>query len=135
MKIRNIIIEVFVGLLCIGLIIGIIFWQKAKNNKVADSKGEIEFIVVYKNDEKVIDDKIKFKEEDTLFSLLDRTYTLVSDNGAYGHTIYTINGYETDFSASYFSIMINGEYATTGIDGIELVDGEVIEFVWQEIIW
>lgn len=135
MKIRNIIIEAIVSIICIGLIVTIFIWQKNKNNNITNEVGQISFKVIFKDDELVIDDIIKFFENDNLFDLLNDKYELVYDENIYGHTIYSINGYATDFTTDYFSIMINGTYATTGIDGIELIDGEVIEFVWQEINW
>lgn len=49
----------------------------------------------------------------------------------YGLMVDTVNGIKYEYTAdgAYWAFLINGEYATTGVDTTEIVDGATYSFV------
>lgn len=54
------------------------------------------------------------------------------EEGAYGLTIYTVDGETASWeeNQSYWALFIGEDYATTGADGIVLTDGGVYKLVY-----
>lgn len=52
-------------------------------------------------------------------------------DGDYGLMVDTVNGIKYEYTAdgAYWAFHINGEYATTGVDTTEIVDGATYSFV------
>ena len=52
-------------------------------------------------------------------------------DGDYGLMVDTVNGIKYEYTAdgAYWAFLINGEYATTGVDTTEIVDGATYSFV------
>ena len=50
--------------------------------------------------------------------------------GQYGLMVDTVNGQKYDYSTDgvYWSFLINGEYAMTGVDGTEITEGATYSF-------
>lgn len=102
-------------------------------NKIDASKGIVTIEVFDINNEMIINDKLEFREEDTLVSLLENNYKVILEDGPYGKTLLAIDKIETDFKTTYLAIYVDGKYATTGISGINLVDGRKITFCETKI--
>lgn len=51
--------------------------------------------------------------------------------GQYGLMVDTVNGQKYDYNTDgvYWSFLINGEYAMTGVDGTDITDGATYSFV------
>ena len=56
------------------------------------------------------------------------------DNAQYGLYIKKVNGILADYekNKAYWGLAINGEYAMTGADGTEIVDGGKYEFTYTK---
>ena len=56
------------------------------------------------------------------------------EQGAYGLYIKKVNGITADYSVNgaYWSFMINGEMAATGVDGAEITDGGIYQLVYTK---
>ncbi len=95
----------------------------------------------------LVDDKnqlttkeISFDEGETLLDLLQSNYQVGCADDTYkisdvcekttfgGHVILQIENVVTDWNNSYVAIYINNVYSTSGIDQVELVDGNVYRF-------
>ncbi|MEC9485069.1 MAG: hypothetical protein UMR38_04270 [Candidatus Izemoplasma sp.] len=105
-----------------------------------DDLGEIQFVLIDRNDTVVIDDTLSFTEEDDLVSLLQEHYTVVCANTSYkpttrcethfanGRIVLGVDEVITDWRNHYIGIYINDTYSNVGVDGIALKDGDTITF-------
>lgn len=64
-------------------------------------------------------------DEDTVGAALLAEGLIAGEDGAYGLYIKSVNGMTADYDAdqSYWSFYINGEMATSGVDGAEIIEG------------
>ncbi len=55
---------------------------------------------------------------------------IAGTEGEYGLMVHTVNGVKYDYNEDgyYWAFHINGEYAMTGVDRTEIVDGETYSF-------
>jgi hypothetical protein len=112
----------FIGILVVALV-GVFLLKE----NTSESKGNIIVEVIDLKGEKVIDDKISFKEGDTLLGLLKEHYELRSDD-SYGSTfIYDIDDVKTG-NDTFLGIYVNNEMSMVGVDLIELQDGLIVSF-------
>jgi hypothetical protein len=112
----------FIGIVVVALV-GIFLLRE----NISETKGNITIEVIDLNGEKVIDDKIPFKEGDTLLGLLKENYELRSDD-SYGSTfIYDIDDVKTG-NDTFLGIYVNNEMSMVGVDLIELQDGLIVSF-------
>lgn len=78
---------------------------------------------------------VKTDEEKLDKALLEHELIAGDDGGQYGLTLITVNGidaiWETD--NAYWAIYIGEDYATTGISGIDVEDGQSYKFVWTKM--
>lgn len=112
----------FIGIVVVALV-GIFLLRE----NASETKGNITIEVIDLNGEKVIDDKIPFKEGDTLLGLLKENYELRSDD-SYGSTfIYDIDDVKTG-NDTFLGIYVNNEMSMVGVDLIELQDGLIVSF-------
>ena len=112
----------FIGIVVVALV-GIFLLRE----NISETKGNITIEVIDLNGEKVIDDKIPFKEGDTLLGLLKENYELRSDD-SYGSTfIYDIDDVKTG-NDTFLGIYVNDEMSMVGVDLIELEDGLIVSF-------
>lgn len=60
-------------------------------------------------------------------------FTFEGEEGAYGFTLYTINGETHNWSVdgSYWAVYVNGEYGKYGIDSQPVKDGDVFRFAYE----
>ena len=56
------------------------------------------------------------------------------DPGDYGLYVKKVNGVQADYDKdqAYWGLSIGGEYAMTGVDGTEIVDGGHYEFTYTK---
>ena len=112
----------FIGIVVVALV-GIFLLKE----NTSETKGNITVEVIDLKGEKVIDDKISFKEGDTLLGLLKENYELRSDD-SYGSTfIYDIDDVKTG-NDTFLCIYVNNEMSMVGVDLIELQDGLIVSF-------
>jgi hypothetical protein len=112
----------FIGIVVVALV-GIFLLRE----NISETKGNITIEVIDLNGEKVIDDKIPFKEGDTLLGLLKENYELRSDD-SYGSTfIYDIDDVKMG-NDTFLGIYVNNEMSMVGVDLIELQDGLIVSF-------
>ena len=112
----------FIGIVVVALV-GIFLLRE----NISEPKDNITIEVIDLNGEKVIDDKIPFKEGDTLLGLLKENYELRSDD-SYGSTfIYDIDDVKTG-NDTFLGIYVNNEMSMVGVDLIELQDGLIVSF-------
>lgn len=116
------IVVTFIGIVVVALVC--IFLLR---ENTSETKGDITIEVIDLNKEKVINDKISFKEGDTLLGLLKENYELRSDD-SYGSTfIYDIDDVKTG-NDTFLGIYVNNEMSMVGVDLIELEDGLIVSF-------
>lgn len=112
----------FIGIVVVALV-GVFLLKE----NTSETKGDIIVEVIDLNGEKVINDKITFKEGDTLLGLLKEHYELRSDD-SYGSTfIYDIDDVKTG-NDTFLGIYVNNEMSMVGVDLIELQDGLIVSF-------
>ncbi len=104
----------------------------------ANEDGSIRIIVT--DGETLYDGEIAFTEGETLFELLDEMYDLSCADMNYksddtcsftsmgNHILLRIEDIESDWTSSYIAIYENGEYATQGVDSLELNDQDEFKF-------
>lgn len=90
-------------------------------------------LVEVRAEERCVTFKINTDKENLGEALLE--HNLVSgENGAYGLYIKVVNGITADYDIdkSYWAITKNGEGVMSGVDGIEISDGEHYELVYTK---
>ena len=58
--------------------------------------------------------------------------TFDGEEGAYGFSVYTVNGETADFTvdSSYWSFYVNEEYCNYGIDSQPVMDGDAFQIIY-----
>ena len=64
----------------------------------------------------------------------DEVLELEGEVGAYGFTLYTVNGVTADFTrdSAYWAIYVNGEYGQYGVDTQPVTDGGEYSFIYEK---
>lgn len=70
----------------------------------------------------------EYLEDDTLFGLLEENFTITYEDGSFGRYLTGIGTLVVAESNEYIAFYINDEYAMTGVDATDLVDGSVYQF-------
>ena len=126
--------NVLVGIISvIGVaIIVLMLFISSLNKTVAedDNSYTINLKVYYENNELVIDDTLTFNENETLLSLMERTYEITTKQDAVSIAILSIDEYTSDFTSSYFSLYVNGTYSAIGAKDLLLTGGLLVEWKW-----
>lgn len=141
--------RILLGILLISLMVFSCVYVIVKNKNTTSSKaGTITVIVNNINDEVVEKRRIEYKEDDTLFEVLNNSYTLVYSQTTYGHFLLGISNdtfkIETNGKSSWIWLEVaylkdtlsysdtidfndyEKQNVTTGIDGISLKDNMII---------
>lgn len=132
-KKQNILIGI-ISVIGVAIIVLMLFISQL-DKRVAedDNTYTITLKVYYENDELVIDDTLTFEENETLLSLMDRTYEITTRQDAVSIAILSINEYESDFIHSYFSLYVNGTYSAIGAKDLILTGGLLVEWKLIEL--
>ncbi len=101
------------------------------NNDTGDAKVEKTFVfkvVDLDGSEKTFDIKT---EANTVGEALLAEKLISGEVGQYGLMVDTVNGikYEYNADGAYWAFYVNGEYAMSGVDTTEIVDGTTYSFV------
>ncbi|MGE4572268.1 MAG: hypothetical protein AB7E09_05930 [Candidatus Izemoplasmatales bacterium] len=104
-----------------------------------NSIGQISFMLYDESNSVVLEDDLKLYENDTLFTVLKRHYTLVCANQFYqadpscsykfpnGYVLLAIENIESDWYNTVLTIYVNHERANYGVSMLNLNDGDIIE--------
>lgn len=132
-KKQNILISI-ISIIGVAIIL-LMFYISGKNKSFGndDASYQIAFKVYYVNDELVIDDTLTFTENETLLELMERSYDITTKKDAVSDAVVSIDSYTTDFTSSYFSLYINGEYSPIGAKNIILTGGLLVEWKYKKI--
>lgn len=132
-KKQNILISI-ISIIGVSIIL-LMFYFSNKNKIVGndDQSYKISFKVYYIEEELVIDDILTFNENETLLSLMERTYEITTRKDAVSDAVLSINSYTTDFTTSYFSLYIDGKYSSIGAKNITLTGGLNVEWKYKTI--
>ena len=105
------------------------------NKKVApdDNSYTISFKVYYKDNALVIDDTLTFEKDETLLSLMERTYDIKTRKDGLNYAVLSIDSYSSDFTTSYFSLYVNGKYSSVGANDLLLTGGLSVEWKWMKL--
>ncbi len=73
-------------------------------------------------------------DADTVGAALLDNGIIAGEDGAYGLYIKTVNGVLADYDVdgSYWSFYINGEYAMSGVDSTEIIEGDTYALVYTK---
>ena len=102
-------------------------WENATYLKDKEfGKGENTVVV----EVAVADQKVTFTvhtDKDTVGEALMEHELISGDEGDYGLYVKKVNGITADYDVdqSYWAFYINGEYAMTGVDVTEIVEGDI----------
>lgn len=143
------------AVLIIGAIVALIILINFNNKKnVSSSDGHITVIITDINNNRVSQERLEYKEGDTLFNVISSNYNLIYENSTYGHYITGISNsdfkIETDgksgwiwFEIAYLNEGIDysedidfnnytDQYVAYGIDGLDLVDNMIFGINQQD---
>ena len=132
-KKQNILISI---ISVIGVAIILLMLHIANKDKTLgedDNTNTISFKVYYENNELVIDDTLKFNEDETLLQLMERSYDIETKVDSVSTIILSIESYTSDFTSSFFSLYIDGVYSSVGAKNIKLTGELDVEWVWKKI--
>lgn len=73
-------------------------------------------------------------DKETVGEALQELKLIEGEEGEYGLYVKTVNGMLADYSVnqSYWAFLINGEYASTGVDGAVIAEGEIYRLVYTK---
>ena len=109
-------------------------WKKATYLEDAEfGEGSITVQVEVKAEDKSVTFTIK-TDKKTLGDALLEHDLIAGEEGAYGLYVKVVNGITADFDVdqSYWGLSQNGENLMTGVDGVEIADGEHYELVYTK---
>ena len=110
------------------LAIGGVFLARGgfSNNKNTTQAGQNNVEVNVVNEKEDYDKTYSFEtEEKTLGDLLDKEKLVEYQDSDYGRYITGVDGMKADDSKQlWWSVEVNGESSQTGVDGIEIKDGD-----------
>lgn len=98
-----------------------------------DNSNTISLKVYYQDNSLVIDDTLTFNENETLLSLMERTYEITTRKDATNYAVLSIDSYTSDFVTSYFSLYVNGTYSSIGANDLILTGGLQVEWKLIEL--
>lgn len=109
----------------------------------AEGLGEITFEVYDSEGVMVESELVTYHDGDTLLGLLQDTFTVYCQDqsgqpsescdyvGLYGVYVMGIEDVQAFVGNTYIAFYINDEYAVTGIDATEIIDGNVYQFKYE----
>ena len=109
-------------------------WKKATYLEDAEfGEGKTTVQVEVKAEDKSVTFTIK-TDKKTLGDALLEHDLIAGEEGAYGLYVKVVNGITADFDVdqSYWGLSQNGENLMTGVDGVEIADGEHYELVYTK---
>ena len=121
-------VELLVSIVIILLALGAVFVFRGgfSNNKNEADTGQSKVEVNVVNENEDYDKTYSFEtQEKTLGDLLDKEKLVEYQDSDYGRFITGVDGMKADDSKQlWWSVEVNGESAQTGVDGIEIKDGD-----------
>ena len=109
-------------------------WKKATYLEDAEfGEGKTTVQVEVKAEDKSVTFTIK-TDKKTLGDALLEHDLIAGEEGAYGLYVKVVNGITADFDVdqSYWGLSQNGENLMTGVDGVEITNGEHYELVYTK---
>ena len=104
-------------LLIVLMVLSLVYVIIKNNNSKATSGGTITVVINNIDNDNVDSRRINYKKDDTLFSILNETYTLVYKETGYGH-------YLTGISKDNFKIETNGQSSWIWFELLYLKEGK-----------
>lgn len=96
---------------------------------IVHNQGEVTIVVIDENKSEVINQKVSFKEEDTLQMVLERNFDVDVKN----KMLVGIEGISADTKDYFLKLYINCQAANYGISDIKLKDGDEIRIVYTKV--
>ena len=106
-------------------------WENATYKEDTDlGSGDKTIAVEVKAEEKSVTFTIHTDKE-MLGEALKEHNLISGEQGAYGMYVKVVNGIKADYDEDkhYWGLNINGESSMTGVDGVEIADGEHYELI------
>lgn len=107
-------------------------WENATHRRDKSfGSGDTTISVVVEAGEDSVTFTVK-TDKQTLADALTEHELIAGEMGAYGLSVYTVNGMEADFTkdSAYWAVYIGEEYAMTGVSFIEIEDGAEYKLVY-----
>ncbi|MBR2869027.1 MAG: DUF4430 domain-containing protein [Clostridia bacterium] len=116
-----------------GLSDGSIWSDATYTEDIQLGKGQKTITVEVEAEEKVVVFTVKTDKE-TVGEALQELELIEGEEGEYGLYVKTVNGMLADYGVnqSYWAFLINGEYASTGVDGAVIADKEIYRLVYTK---
>lgn len=109
-------------------------WENATYTEdVEFGNGSKTVLVEVKAEDKSVTFKINTDKE-TLGEALIEHNLISGENGAYGLYVKIVNGITADYNINqtYWALTKNGESMQSGVDGVEILDGEHYELLYTK---
>ena len=109
-------------------------WENAEYlSDTTLGEGEKSFNVEVEAEGKKVVFNVK-TDKSTVGEALLENNLIAGDEGQYGLYVKVVNGITADYdeNQSYWAFYIDGEYATTGVDGTEIIEGAVYQLVYSK---
>lgn len=140
---KRILIDIIVGIVCIGIITGILIYEKHKNKTTEYDENNANSAIVlrlYDEDgDAKINQVLNFTDGESIYSIIERNYHATYKENAVGKALLSIEEYETDFTTCYFAFYVKRDgdsdftYSNHGVEGVKAEDKMEVEFRWTKI--
>ena len=109
-------------------------WENATYRKDTElGSGAKTVVVEVKAEDQLVTFTIK-TDKDTVGAALLEHGLIAGEEGAYGLYVKQVNGITADYDVdqTYWSFYINGEYAMTGVDTTEIIEGATYQLEYTK---
>ena len=118
---------------CFNTVDAVGIWENAKYRRdMSFGEGDTTFTLIVEAGENSVKFTINTDKTILADALLENEL-IGGEEGAYGLSLYTVNGMEADFTkdSAYWAIYIGEDYAMTGVSYIEIENGREYKFVYS----
>ena len=109
-------------------------WQNATYRKDTEfGSGAKTAVVQVKAEDQIVTFTIK-TDKDTVGAALLEHGLIAGEEGQFGLYVKVVNGMTADYDVdqSYWAVYVNGEYAMTGIDSTDIVEGNTYQLAYTK---
>ncbi len=129
MKNKKLILALFAFVAVAGLLLGV--WAA---NRPETTEGTKSYTVTVVHSDGAVKEFSYTTDEEYLADALVAEGLIAGDEGPYGLTVITVDGEDAvwDTDNAYWSLVINGEYATTGASETPVNDGDAFRLEYTK---
>ena len=131
---KNYLLNIILTILVISIMSIIYITTFIKKEKdISNNQNIVNLYITGINNEIIFNDDVTYYEGESLLDVLNRYVSIEMGNGNYSGMILSINNVKTDISNSYFKLVVNCEFLTTGANDYLLKPNDQVRITYSSI--